>query len=324
MRSVHFGGGGDDLERFARDVLQRRIEITELGPFERRMSWSVPGSSGVSSAAKLRSGIALSATRLAWDRASMISMNQAATPLKFSLSRGAGPRMTPAAGRSYVLGQGTFQVSQVKRRANTTCEFVEGGGQCENVALELDGARLKELLGTTLLPQPVEALLSSPAVYVAHEQPMNPALFRLLDEIIHCDARGASRQLYLEAKGLEVVAVMIDELEAASSPVSRSDVERLQRARGLLLSRMEAPPSLPELARLVGLNEVKLKTGFRALFGSSVYAYLRRQRLEAARDLLLYRHLSVTEAALRVGYSNPSKFAAAFRKQFGVPPSALR
>jgi AraC-like DNA-binding protein len=87
---------------------------------------------------------------------------------------------------------------------------------------------------------------------------------------------------------------------------------------------MDAPPSLPELARHVGLNEFKLKTGFRTLFGTSVFAYLRAQRMELARRLLVQRGQSVTEVALRVGYANPSKFALAFRKHFGFPPSALR
>jgi AraC-like DNA-binding protein len=31
----------------------------------------------------------------------------------------------------------------------------------------------------------------------------------------------------------------------------------------------------------------------------------------------------VTEVAQRVGYENPSKFAAAFRRQFGLSPSSL-
>jgi AraC-like DNA-binding protein len=45
--------------------------------------------------------------------------------------------------------------------------------------------------------------------------------------------------------------------------------------------------------------------------------------MEEARRLLLERHLNVTEVAQRVGYVNPSKFAAAFRRQFGMSPSAL-
>ena len=132
----------------------------------------------------------------------------------------------------------------------------------------------------------------------------------------------------LEAKGLELAAVLMDELALASeamSPLTTRDVERLERARHVLLERMDSPPSLAELARTVALNEFKLKAGFRALFGTSVFGYLRDHRLDRARRLLLEeRDASVTEIAARVGYRNPSKFATAFRRRFGRPPSALR
>lgn len=75
---------------------------------------------------------------------------------------------------------------------------------------------------------------------------------------------------------------------------------------------------------MVGTNELKLKQGFRALFGTTVFGYLRRHRMERARQLLLHREVSVTEAAGLVGYACPSRFAAAFRRQFGTRPSALR
>ena len=210
---------------------------------------------------------------------------------------------------------------------NITCEFVEGGAEFEQLALEIDPGRLRELLGAPALPQALERLLSSAAPYEMHEQPMAPALSRLLDEILYADARGASRQLLLEAKGLGVLAVLIDELSLASqamSPLGLRDIERLESARRLLLERMQSPPTLPELARSVGLNEVKLKAGFRTLFGNSVFGYLRTQRMDQARRLLVRRDLSVTEVAACVGYANPSKFASAFRKHFGLPPSALR
>jgi AraC-like DNA-binding protein len=45
--------------------------------------------------------------------------------------------------------------------------------------------------------------------------------------------------------------------------------------------------------------------------------------MERARQLLLERNLNVSEVALRVGYQNPSKFAAAFRREFGISPSSL-
>jgi AraC-like DNA-binding protein len=123
------------------------------------------------------------------------------------------------------------------------------------------------------------------------------------------------------------LAAWVDHLEGereASARLSAHDIGRLERARRILVSRMTAPPRLPELARLAGLNEAKLKAGFRARFGETVYGHLRRLRLEEAHRLLRQERYDVTEVALRVGYANPSKFAAAFKALFGVSPSQVR
>jgi AraC-like DNA-binding protein len=74
----------------------------------------------------------------------------------------------------------------------------------------------------------------------------------------------------------------------------------------------------------VGINELKLKRGFHAVFGTTAFGYLRARRLEAARALLLAKSVSVGEAAERVGYKCPSRFASAFRRHFGRSPSSLR
>jgi AraC-like DNA-binding protein len=327
MESVEFRGEPGDLQRFARHVLKRTVIIETPSPFEFCMRWETYGNAGSSSSTRLRSGAKLNVTKLSWDQPWAFQFRDAATPLKFLLGRGPGPRMTPANGPMFVLGEGALQVRSSKRAHSTTCEFVQGGAECEQLALEIAPERLRELLGAAALPAVLEALIAGTALRGMHEQPAPPSVFRLLEEILHADARGATRQLFLEAKGLELLALLIDELELVSqamSPLGQRDLERLECARRLLLERIEAPPSLPELARHVGLNEVKLKTGFRTLFGTSAFAYLRAERMELARRLLVQRGLSVTEVALRVGYANPSKFATAFRKHFGFPPSALR
>jgi AraC family transcriptional regulator, transcriptional activator of the genes for pyochelin and ferripyochelin receptors len=45
--------------------------------------------------------------------------------------------------------------------------------------------------------------------------------------------------------------------------------------------------------------------------------------METARQLLSDRRLNVREVAQAVGYANQSRFAAAFRKQFGINPKAF-
>ena len=101
------------------------------------------------------------------------------------------------------------------------------------------------------------------------------------------------------------------------------DFERLQEARGILEVEFVDPPGLFELARRVGLNDFKLKRGFKEAFGTTVFGYVRRLRMDKAKSLLENGDLNVTEAALEAGYSLLGHFAASFKKRFGILPSQI-
>jgi AraC-like DNA-binding protein len=72
---------------------------------------------------------------------------------------------------------------------------------------------------------------------------------------------------------------------------------------------------------MVGLNDCTLKKGFREVFGTTAFGYLHDYRLEKARQLLSLGNMKVQDIVHRVGFSDGSYFAAAFRKKFGVNPS---
>jgi AraC-like DNA-binding protein len=81
---------------------------------------------------------------------------------------------------------------------------------------------------------------------------------------------------------------------------------------------------LRELSRLVGLNQFKLKKGFKALFGCSVFGHLHARRMEEAKRLLLERNTPIGEVARYCGYQYVQHFSTAFRKKYGVTPGSLR
>jgi len=85
---------------------------------------------------------------------------------------------------------------------------------------------------------------------------------------------------------------------------------------------LSSPPTIEQLARETGLNQLKIKQGFKVLFGTTTYGLFQRERMERA--LTLLQTNSVTETASLLGYSNISHFSSAFRKQFGVLPSRVR
>lgn len=129
-----------------------------------------------------------------------------------------------------------------------------------------------------------------------------------------------TQRLYLYGAALEYLGAHFSALKSDGDDeaLSERECKRLIAARERLLQDLSAPPTIAELAREIGLNQLKLKRGFRALFGTSIYALFQQYRMERAR-ILLRKH-SVTETALMLGYSNLSHFSAAFRKQFGILP----
>jgi AraC family transcriptional regulator len=143
-------------------------------------------------------------------------------------------------------------------------------------------------------------------------QRMIDAALRLAE---HVEAPQGQR-LYLYAAALEFLAGHLG--GGAPDPIPPRERQRLIAARARLLRDLSAAPTIAELAREIGLNQLKLKQGFKTLFGSSIYALFQQHRMEYARQLL--RSHSVTETALMLGYNNLSHFSTAFRKQFGILP----
>lgn len=74
----------------------------------------------------------------------------------------------------------------------------------------------------------------------------------------------------------------------------------------------------------LGQDSRSFTSSFSAATGLAPYAYFTLRRMEYAKQLLNNELLSITEITLYVGYTNPSKFSAAFRRIYGVSPSILR
>ena len=160
-----------------------------------------------------------------------------------------------------------------------------------------------------------------------HSGKTTPQMQLCLHQILNCPYQGATRQIYLEAKALELIAMRLQEVlsednsqHCSSQVIRANDVERIHQAKEILRAQFENPPSLPELARQVGLNQRKLKQGFRACFGTTAFGYLHDYRMEQARLLLTDTQMGVTQVAYGVGYASLPSFSAAFRKKFGITP----
>lgn len=152
----------------------------------------------------------------------------------------------------------------------------------------------------------------------------SPTLAAVARDVMTCPLEGPARRLYLQAKALESLAALIaagDVMQSRRMGLAPRDRERVREAAAVLAARYDEPWTIASLARTVGINEKKLKAGFRLLVGRTVHAYLEDTRLSAAAHLLAGGATSVTEAALAAGYANPSHFAKLFRRRHGVSPA---
>lgn len=177
---------------------------------------------------------------------------------------------------------------------------------------------------------PVQQLLQA-----SGQQPYNqidattPAMQAVLEQVLHCPFQGLTRQIYLEGKCWELIALKLDQLAAESPPFAQKqlnsdDIDRIREAKEVLTRNWQTPPSLLELARQVGLNDYKLKLGFRQVFGTTAFGYLWHYRMEQASQLISEGQYNIKEVSTLVGYAKQSNFASAFRKKYGMNPKAYQ
>ncbi len=143
--------------------------------------------------------------------------------------------------------------------------------------------------------------------------------------------------LYLESRALELVSEALGSLSQhapgpAPAPAPAAATPRLlphehQRMRALhafLQTDAAMDMSLDALARQAGTNANTLQRHFRAVYGTTVFDFVREHRLQRARHALEQDGLTVGQAALVAGYNSAANFATAYRKRFGLPPKLSR
>lgn len=149
----------------------------------------------------------------------------------------------------------------------------------------------------------------------------------VIHEIINCSYKNELRDLFLLSKSIELLVLQVELYEQHSSNQfikSAKDKRSLIEARELLNTRIHNPPTIVELSKLIGLNEYKLKKGFKELFGTTIFGYIHHLRMSIAKRLLLGSDKTVKEIAYETGYSSPQHFSNAFKKKFGVSPKSVR
>jgi AraC-like DNA-binding protein len=165
------------------------------------------------------------------------------------------------------------------------------------------------------------------ASFRVFQETMQPSTAIVLERMLAALQNRSTKNLEIECTTLELLSLgfqsILTEGTSGTTKLSKSDMTKISEARDIMLQRMIDPPSLLELSRLIGMNDNKLKSGFKEMFGTTVFGYLRDIRLEKALHLLQQGNLNVNETSCAVGYSNSSHFSEVFREKYGINPGKL-
>nr|WP_068888836.1 AraC family transcriptional regulator [Pedobacter panaciterrae] len=155
---------------------------------------------------------------------------------------------------------------------------------------------------------------------------VSPKIFSAIHAIKNCAYQGLTRKIFLESKIYELIAFANEDSEGANIDLklTASDIECIKYAALLIRENLDSPATIIELARKVGINQTKLKSGFKRFFGNTVFGYLQETRMERARSFLLDTSLTIQEISNLSGYQNISNFSLAFKNTYGYPPNKLR
>ena len=205
-------------------------------------------------------------------------------------------------------------------------ERLEYGGNGPRTALLCGGFALASGLPENLLGLlPPLLVLDTAATGFSHW--LEPT-FALLRNEIASDAPGGPAMLAKLADVFlaEIVRRYLSSLDALtfSVPSAAASDPSVGAAIALLRAQPDAPWTVADLARKVGLSRTAFAARFRDLVGEPPVSYLARVRLSYAAGYLSATDKTVRQIARMVGYSSEASLSKAFRRAFGRAPGEYR
>lgn len=160
-----------------------------------------------------------------------------------------------------------------------------------------------------------QARLADLVIQTRHERASGIVL-NIHDELFHPDS---ASEIALEGLALQLVAETIREAGRESKTP-----RWLYAVRDQLHEEYQAVPSLKRMAASVGVHPTYLASCFHQHFGVTVGEFVRSRRIAHAREILANSNDSLSEVALRLGFSDQSHFCRTFKKQVGLSPLQYR
>lgn len=152
-----------------------------------------------------------------------------------------------------------------------------------------------------------------------------PSLTQLLEELYAFAAEGDTLHMKLHlVRILAEIQHTDGVLEKEYRYLDKENLRLLEEIKAYIEENLAKRMTIRDLAEEFCISETALKKKFKNCYGCSPHEFLKQCRMRAASALLQNTDLSVAEIGVRVGYENPSKFAAAFSSVCRMTPRTFR
>jgi AraC family transcriptional regulator, transcriptional activator of the genes for pyochelin and ferripyochelin receptors len=163
-----------------------------------------------------------------------------------------------------------------------------------------------------------KAAKKEPAALFSRPQPLTVENRRLLNDIFSDTWRAHHIQLIVRL-------ILLPSLKkSASGGQPTSDSDTIYSIAEWILMHIDEPVNLPFLTKKFLINEFKLKSEFKKVFGSPVISFQRSARIEKAKQMLLQKDISIGTIARAVGFDNTNYFSDFFRRETNSSPTEFR
>jgi AraC family transcriptional regulator len=141
-------------------------------------------------------------------------------------------------------------------------------------------------------------------------------------------AGGAGGRLAAESLANVLAVHLIRHLLAPRRPARRRDGTlprgRLRAVVEYVEERLDAGPTLEQMAAVARLSPYHFARQFKAATGLPPHQYVIARRVERAKQLLQGGGLTLAQVAARAGFSNQSQFSQHFKRLVGVTPGQFQ
>lgn len=106
--------------------------------------------------------------------------------------------------------------------------------------------------------------------------------------------------------------------------LSKKQAKIVENVKNDLISDLESPITIDELASKYNISKTSLKNCFKEVYGKPIFKWRKEYKLDYACKLIEKDDLTISEISKIVGYSSPSKFTQAFKDYIGCTPSQYK